>query len=323
VYLNPVPVETRQYQVDATNSALQHLNDDGSTLIVMATGLGKTTVYIDVAKNFTKTLVIAHRKELIDQGAKRTKEQLGVTPGVEMASRHSHGEPIIFGSVQTLVARSLPADWIPDLIVIDEAHHSVASTYREVLRKYPNAKVLGVTATPDRSDQIALGSVFNSVAYRYETPQAIEDGWLAPIIWATANDQDDLLFCTYERPTIIFTPTVELAKQVALDLPNAGIVHGKMKKKEREDVLERFKTGKLQYMVNCNILTEGFDCPEIECVAMLRTIQSRGLWTQCLGRGLRKAPKKPNCLYLDLAFNPEHSLEGPDDALGGIEWVEW
>lgn len=315
-------ITLRPYQVEAVNSVLVELATVQSTLLVLATGLGKTTVFIEIAKHFGRTLIIAHRKELIDQATKRVFEQLNVKAGIEMGSKRSKGETIIVGSIQTLIARAGTLQ-PPDLVIIDEAHHAVANTYLDVLRLWPNAKILGVTATPDRSDQIALGNVFETVAYNYETPNAIDDGWLAPIIWDKANDLNDLQLATYGRRTVIFTPNVPDAKAIAQELgEEAGVVYGSMPKTERTKTLDRFKAGELQYMVNCNILTEGFDCPEIEAVAMLRRTDSRAMFVQCLGRGLRLAPGKTDCLYLDLAYNVDHSLECPVHPLDGIQLSE-
>lgn len=307
----------RPYQIEARDNILKRLQTDQSTLAVLATGLGKTFIFNEVARYFTRVLILAHRRELIKQAAARVNTQLGVKPGIEMASRHSFNDNIVVGSIQSVKNRA----WFmtpPDLIIIDEAHHAVSNTYQSVLAKFPNAKVLGVTATPDRADQIALGEVFNSVAYRYETPQAIEDGWLTPIIWAEADGVTGLITESFGRRTVVFTPNVASAKWVAQELGGgAGCVHGKMPKKERAEILGKFKKGYLTHMVNCNILTEGFDCPEIECVAMLRATDSRAMFIQTLGRGLRLAPGKQDCLYLDLTMRmPDHSLEGPADCLG-------
>lgn len=315
----------RPYQVEAIEAVQADFNFYGlnKTLLVMATGLGKTFTFCEVARQYPQVLILAHRKELIEQAVDRVTDQLGIVPGIEMGSKRNKGEAIIVGSVQTVVSRPFDLP-IPKLIIIDEAHHSVSSTYRTILNRYPQAKVLGVTATPDRTDQLALGNVFESVAYRYETLQGIEDGWLSPVIYGEADGVGGLLHASYGRRTVVFTPDVATAKYVAEELgTGADYVHGAMPKKQRASTLSKFKTGELQYMVNCNILTEGFDCPEIECVAMLRATQSRGLFVQCLGRGLRLAPGKSDCLYLDLTMKmPDHSLQAPPNALDGIYEME-
>jgi superfamily II DNA or RNA helicase len=314
-------ITLRPYQHEAVCSALTELLVNQSTLLVLATGLGKTTIFIEIAKSFERTVIIAHRKELIDQAAKRVFQQLGIKPGIEMGAKRSKGETIIVGSIQTLITRATNLQ-PPDLVIIDEAHHAVSETYRMVLAMWPNAKILGVTATPDRQDQLALGNVFETVAYRYETPDAIADGWLAPITWDRATDINDLMLATYGRRTVIFTPNVAQAIEVADELgPEAGVVYGSLSKTERTATLDKFKAGELQYMVNCNILTEGFDCPEIEAVAMLRSTDSRAMFVQCLGRGLRLAPGKEDCLYIGLDL-PKHSLECPYDPLDGIQLSE-
>lgn len=317
----------RPYQIEAVNNIIFELLVGDSTLLVMATGLGKTFVFCEALRKYKNALIIAHRQELINQAAKQVKKQLHRKAFVMMGARGKvpPQEGIIVGSVQSLINRDL-GSFVPEIIVIDEAHHATASTYRAVVDRFPNAKLLGVTATPDRTDQEALGQVFSSVAFRYETPQAIADGWLAPIIWDSAESIEELQVCTYGRPTIIFTPDVQTAKDLSTQIEGSGVVYGEMKKRERKDVLDRFKKGELQYMVNCNILTEGFDCPEIECVAMYRRTQSRNLFIQTLGRGLRLSPNsgKVDCLYLDLVGMPEHNLEGPEDPLAGrVPWVGW
>ncbi len=284
---------------------------------------GKTSVFAELMRSYDTTLLIAHRKELIDQGVCRIYEQLGLAPGdvgIEMASRRSNGEKIIVGSVQTILKRDIGPR---DLIVIDEAHHAVSNTYQEVLARYPNAHVLGVTATPDRADKVALGSYFQHVAYKYETSDAIRDGWLVPVKTIEADGVDGLLAVVGSRRTIVFTPNVAKAIEVAGALPGARYVHGDMPMKERDATLAAFKAGEFQFIVNCNILTEGFDAPEIECVAMLRATQSRGMFMQCLGRGLRLSPYKHECLYVDLTLKmPDHSMEVPGHPLDGNRKVK-
>lgn len=309
----------RPYQVAATNAAIQKLNRDGSTLVVMATGLGKSTVIAEVIRELNlRTVVLAHRRELVDQLESTINRQLGTRVGVDMASRHSNGERVVVGSIQTYAARGVDRLGPRDLVVIDEAHHAVSSTYLDFISKYPNAKLLGVTATPDRTDGTALGIAFNSVAYRYETTDAIRDGWLVPIVPRKAYGLRDFMRLAGERKTIIFTPNVAGAIQIASELPGAKYVHGAMSKTDRTRVVNGFKRGEFQYIANCNVLTEGFDAPDIECVAMLRLTESRSMWMQCLGRGLRLADDKSDCLYVDLTLKmPKHSLEAPRDALGG------
>lgn len=310
-------ITPRPYQVACIDAVTQAFSANDKVLAVLATGTGKTTIFAELLKFFDTSLVIAHRKELIDQAADRIYEQLGLVPGIEMASSRSNGERIIVGSVQTLLKRDIGPR---DFIVIDEAHHAVSNTYQEVLARYPFAKVLGVTATPDRADRVALGNYFECVAFKYETSAAIRDGWLVPITPITANGVEGLLYEVGHRRTIVFTPNVAKAIEVAGNLPSARYVHGDMPTKERFETLAAFKRGEFQFIVNCNILTEGFDCAEVECVAMLRATQSRGMYMQTLGRGLRLSPYKKDCLYIDATMEmPDHSLEVPGHPLDGVE----
>lgn len=287
-----------------------------SQLVVMATGTGKTTVFSEVIKQFPTTLVLAHRRELIQQAVTRIAEYTGQPVGIEMGARRSRGESIIVGSVQSVKGREIDP---PDLLVIDEAHHAVSTTYRTIIERYPGVKLLGVTATPDRSDGLALGAVFKKVAYRYETPQAIKDGWLAPIFTQKVYGVSGLISAVGSRKTVVFTTNVAEAIEVAGLLPDATYIHGELSTTERDERLKGFRDGRYQFVTNCNILTEGWDFPSLGCVCMMRATQSRGLFMQALGRGLRLAPGKDDCLFLDMVDMPKHSLEGPRDALGGKE----
>lgn len=309
-------ITLRPYQIEAVEKAAIAFQTNDHVLEVLATGLGKTTIASELAKTAKSTLFLAHRKELVEQAEERLRDYTGRPVGVEMASRHSDGEDIIVGSVQSVKTRTIAP---PELIIVDEAHHAVSATYQEVLGRFPNSKVLGLTATADRADGISLGSYFQKVAFRYETPQAIRDGWLARIETVKASGVAGLRSLAGNRKTIVFTPTVKEARLIARELPNATHVHGELSKNTRTKRVEGFKQGRYQFIVNCNILTEGFDSPDVECIAMLRATESRAMFVQCLGRGLRLAPGKQTCLYLDLVDMPKHSLEGPRNALAGKE----
>jgi len=234
--------------------------------------------------------------------------------GADGSGRMSRFDPNMFG-----------------LLIIDEAHHATAQTYRRVIdyyRQNPRLKVLGVTATPDRTDEQALGQVYDTVAYDYEILNAIEDGWLVPVqqqlvevsgldfsgVRTTAGDLNgaDLARVLEEERNLheIAGPTVEIAgdrralvfaSSVAhaerlCDILNrhrdgcAGWVCGKTKKDERRKTLSAFSSGDLQYMVNVGVLTEGFDDPGVEVVVMGRPTKSRSLYAQMVGRATRPLP---------------------------------
>jgi superfamily II DNA or RNA helicase len=267
------------------------------------------------------------------------------------------------------------------LVVIDEAHHATSSTYRRCVDWYcqnPNCKVLGVTATPDRADEAALGQVFDAVAYEYQVLDAINNGWLVPIeqqmvtvdtldfssCRTTAGDlnQGDLAevmeqernlqgvaaptveICGDKR-AIVFAATVEQAERLAEILnryrpDKAAWLCGKTDKDDRRRMLADFKAGKLQFIVNVGVLTEGFDDSGVEVVVMARPTKSRSLYAQMAGRGTRphdtvagllgdiptaaerckmiRESVKPSCLIVDFCGNSgRHKLCCTADILGG------
>lgn len=217
------------------------------------------------------------------------------------------------------------------LVIVDEAHHSTARTYRRVLdyfRQNKDCKIVGVTATPDRADEEALGQVFESVAFTYEIPDAIRDGWLVDIeqqyvvvedldfstCRTTAGDLngDDLervmmaekalhgvvnptIELAGDMPTLIFTASVAHAERVAEIINrhrkgSATCLHGKTPSEKRREELLRYKNGEYQFLVNCGLFLEGFDESRIACVAVARPTKSRALYAQMIGRGTRSLP---------------------------------
>lgn len=155
-------------------------------LLVLATGLGKTICFVEIARRTVergkRVLILAHRKELLEQ-AERKLIAAGITPGIEQAERHAGDAMVVLGSMQTLRGARL-ASWAPDtfaLVVIDEAHRSVADGYRAIIEHFASAHLLGVTATPDRLDRKAMAEIYQSCAYRYDMREGIRDGYLAPL----------------------------------------------------------------------------------------------------------------------------------------------
>jgi superfamily II DNA or RNA helicase len=175
----------RSYQRDAAAAAVAQLGQERSTLIVMATGLGKTQTFGAIAAEWPgRVLVLAHREELIDQAVKRLRAMTGEFIGREQAWSWAEGERIVVGSVQTLVGKARRERFKAapfTLIVVDEAHHTTAKSYRKILDTFPDAKVLGVTATPDRGDGSALGDIYSTVAYTRDIETGIDDGYLTPV----------------------------------------------------------------------------------------------------------------------------------------------
>ena len=330
----------RDYQKESIGNARLALKECQSTLVVMATGLGKTVVMIDMIRSCLskggRAMLVAHREELIEQPRGRIVTTLGVMPGVEKAERRAdQKDGVVIASIQTLVSGVLgtrryqkfdPNDY--SLLLIDEAHHAASPSYREFvdyMKQNKSLKVVGVTATPDRGDEVGLSCVFDSCAYEYSILDGINNGWLVPIkqmfvrvgtldysnIKTVAGDlcgkelaevleeEKNLhgmipptLEMAGDKPTIIFAATVRQAELIAEIInrhkpESASWVSGKTPKKERKELLKDFSNGKLQFVANVGVLVEGFDQPSVACVAMFTATKSRARYTQCIGRGTR------------------------------------
>lgn len=338
-------MKLRDYQQRAIKGVCDTLKSHTSALVVSPTGTGKTILFAEAARMATKrVMVIAHREELLTQAAEKIEAVTGERPEIEQSILWS--DESVFGKAKTIVAsvQSLNARYykgrrherfMPDefsLVIVDEAHHAVSTSYRRVLdwfRKFnPSCKILGFTATPDRTDKLALGTVFDAVAFDYNIRQAVEDGWLTPInntvvsvdgldfssVRTTAGDLNkaDLaavmefekvlhgiavptLDLIGEQQTLVFAASVKQAERLAEIFDrykpgSAGFVSGKMEPDRRRDVVSRFRDGALQILVNVGVATEGFDVPGVGCVAMARPTKSRSLYAQMVGRGTRPAP---------------------------------
>ncbi|MCA1824372.1 MAG: DEAD/DEAH box helicase [Frankia sp.] len=358
-------VELRPYQLEALAGVDDVLSRVRSALIVGATGTGKTTTFAEAIRRRHRegpALVIAHRQELIDQAARRIRMQTGLSVGVEKAERYAERDcDVVVASVQTLGTaddRRLKS-WRRDhfkLVVVDEAHHAIASSYRRILDWFETAKVLGVTATPDRADEQAMGQVFDEVAHIYEIGDAIADGYLCRIrarfvhceavdlssVHTVAGDlnQGELemvmsseaalhqvarptLELAGDRPTVAFTTSVANAHRLAEVFNRyrtgcARAVDGETDDTTRRRLLNDYDQGRFQFIVNVGVLTEGWDCPRVACVAMGRPTSSRSLYAQCVGRGTRVFPGKEDLLVLDFVGNAgKHKLVSAADVLGG------
>lgn len=336
----------RPYQTEAVDRICDELQHKTSTLIVMPTGTGKTIIFAHVIQrmmNGGRALVLAHRKELIDQAVHRIGDATGLICDIEMADQQADRRklwetPVVVGSIQTQIAgangfrrmdRFDPAQF--GLVIVDEAHHAPAASYRHVLdyyRRNPKLKVLGVTATPDRADEQALGQVFDSVAYDYELQAAIDDGWVVPIKQAFAMIESlDFSHCKsrdgdingaelareleYEGPLHeVATAAIEHATDRKTLIFGARIQHvirlseilnrhrpgcstylvDRMNRDDRAASLAAYRAGEHQFLVNCGIASEGFDIPDIGCVVQARPTKSRALYAQQAGRGTRTLP---------------------------------
>lgn len=364
----------REYQADVAVEIVQSLRVHRSVLAVLATGLGKTHLFAILAALWPgRVLVLAHRKELIVQAwEKLTQLTGGERVGIEKAQEHSYGARIVVGSVQTLKEGRLARVGAPpfDLIVVDEAHHCTAKSYRKILAAFPEAKVLGVTATPRRGDRKAMGRVFDSATTPLDMFWGIENGWLTPLellpievdidfgalkVHEGEFDQgeldDAIAKCAAEitaaalehagqRRMVGFAPGVQTAHVTAerMNLAEPGSarsIDGTTPDDERSSVLRGHKTGRFPRLMNCQVLTEGYDDPELICILNALPCKAQSRLTQIIGRATRPWPgceklptieerraaiaasPKPYAVIYDLAGNNMEGCASIVDILGG------
>jgi len=359
-------MQLRPYQTEAIEQVRERLRRGARRcLIVLPTGGGKTVVAADIIRSATergsRTLFLAHRRELIQQTADKLR-RFGVQHGIIMAGeRQALQHAVQVASIQTLARRRDALKHV-DLIFFDEAHHAAASQYTDVLAWYPRARVVGLTATPWRLDGRGLADVFPAHVVARTPRQLRDEGFLVPVGgWEyeaidtsrarvqrgdyAAKDlaeealkprvvgdvvEEWLRHATGKR-TLVFAVSIEASQAMAARFRAAGVpaehVDGEMATGERDAVLARLRSGKTLVICNCNVLTEGFDCPEIECICLCRPTLSTALFLQMVGRGTRPAPGKTalrlhdhaGCLashghpYAHRDFSPAVSAKGERD----------
>lgn len=349
-------MELRDYQNEAIEAIRNEWKDHNRTLLVLPTGCGKTIVFSKVAQARAKlgrVLILAHRDELLDQAADKLRKSFGVESCKEKAAESCIGraEPVVVGSVQTLQSlrrlEKFPRGYF-QTIIVDEAHHAVSESYKRVLEHFDGAKVLGVTATPDRGDMKNLGEFFESLAYEYSLRDAINNGYLSPIrvktmpleidmsnVKVSAGDyQLDEVGNALEpyldgiakemakeckgKHTVVFLPLVRISQKFRDILHKYGLRAGEVngESKNRDEVLKDFENGKYDVLCNSMLLTEGWDCPIVDCIVVLRPTKVRALYCQMIGRGTRLAEGKDHLLVLDfLWMTGKHRLMHPADIL--------
>ncbi|MYZ21268.1 DEAD/DEAH box helicase [Ligilactobacillus salivarius] len=313
----------------------------------------------DQVKKGERVLVIAHRGELLEQASDKLYKSTGLKTATEKAEQTSLGSfyRVVVGSVQTLQREKRLNQFPPeyfDTIVIDEAHHAISDGYQRVLQHFESANVLGVTATPDRGDMRNLGSYFESLAYEYSLPEAIKSGYLSPIKALTIPLKLDLSnvkqqagdFSTKDlgtaldpyleqiaeemkkqclnRKTVVFLPLVKTSQKFRDILNKHGFKAAEVngESTDREQVLKDYEEGKYNVLCNSMLLTEGWDCPSVDCVIVLRPTKVRALYSQMVGRGTRLAPGKKELLLLDFLWHTErHELCHPANLIATDEKV--
>lgn len=396
----------RQYQIDTSEAVLAAFLENGQNrlLVKKPTGTGKTVWFASLLqhprmvawldtfpKNERKMLVIAHREELLFQAAEKIRTaNPGLIVDIEQADLHANRySDVVIASIQTLSAMNfrrmhrLLAKHRFRIVIVDEAHHAAAASYRTALVHLgflppadasesteieaadfddvavmtkalesweltaPKDQLLiGVTATPNRSDAVGLGCVFQSIAYSYDLKQAIDDKWLVPITpWVVESktslddvrtshgdfNQKDLAEAVNQEirnrlavagwrehadglSTIAFTVDVAHAHALAAEFRAAGVpaeaLSGETPKDDRRAMLRRFTEGTLEVICNCMVLTEGTDLPRTGCILHAKPTKSATLYEQMTGRGLRIHPGKTECVVIDVVdVARRHSLQ--------------
>lgn len=347
-------MELRPYQQEA-KQAVFHEWDTGNrkTLLVLPTGCGKTVVFAKITEECVRSgervLILAHRGELLEQAADKIGKATGLKCAVEKAENSCIGSwyRVVVGSVQSLMREKrigqFTSDYF-DTIIVDEAHHCISDGYQRVLQHFDQAKVLGVTATPDRGDMKNLGSFFDSLAYEYTLPQAIKEKYLSPIkaltipltldlsgVSVQAGDfraadidtaldpylyqiADEMAAHCANRKTVVFLPLIKTSQKFRDILNSKGFraaeVNGNSD--DRAAILSDFDAGRYNVLCNSMLLTEGWDCPSVNCIVVLRPTKVRSLYCQMVGRGTRLCDGKDDLLLLDFLWHTErHELCHP------------
>ena len=346
-------MELRPYQQEAKDAIFDQWEKVDKTLLVLPTGCGKTIVFAKVTEECVRrgcrVLILAHRGELLQQAADKIAKATKLGCATEKADETCLGSwfRITVGSVQTMMREKrlarFPEDYF-DTIIIDEAHHCISDSYQRVLQHFPEAKILGVTATPDRGDMKNLGQVFDSMAYEYTLPKAIKEGYLSPIKAltiplkldlsgvgiqsgdfksgdiATALDPylqqiaEEMKNYCMDRKTVVFLPLVKTSQKFRDILNEQGFKAAEVngESKDRAEILDAFDRGEYNVLCNSMLLTEGWDCPSVDCIVVLRPTKVRSLYSQMVGRGTRLYPDKDHLLLLDFLWHTErHELCHP------------
>lgn len=335
----------RDYQKECSGSIFSEWDNEDSTLAVLPTGTGKTIIIADVIRKAfpRRAMFLAHRQELIYQACDKIRRTTGLTTGIEMGDQRTDiggafRMSVVVSTIQTLgsggdgggrMGKFDPMKF--GILIIDEAHHATSPSYRRVIDYYrsnPKLKVLGVTATPDRGDEEALGQVFKTVAFDYEILDAIRDGWLVPIeqqmvtingldfssVRTTAGDLNSAdLAAVMEaekvlhgvvgstidiigsKRALVFTASVKHAEMASeiFNRHKSGMsewVCGGTDTDKRKLINQKFDSSEIQVLCNCGTHTEGYDSPGIEVIVMARPTKSRSLYAQMIGRSTRALP---------------------------------
>lgn len=336
-------LELKEHQKQALKSLEEmRKNHETIAMLYHATGTGKTVTAVSDAKRCGgRTLFLAHTVELVEQAAKTFRELWKtVNVGKYVDSIKQPNAYVLCGSIQSVALnldRFKPDDF--DYLIIDEAHHASADTYQKVLAYFKPKFTLGLTATPERADDKNILDIFKNTAHKLDIQTAVEIGELVPVRCIRIHTNIDLTkvrfnsvqynirdleskifvperntliadtfmeYCS-EKRTVIFCASVKHAEQIAQLIrergANALAVSGSMKASERKEYLAKFQKGEIKALCACDLLNEGWDCPETEVLFMARPTMSKVLYTQQLGRGMRLADGKESLIVFDFVDN--------------------
>ena len=334
----------RDYQSDICSRVSDAFDKHRSVMVQMPTGTGKTMVLAELVKRLMmrdegiRILIVAHRRELIEQ-IKATVKRMGLNADNQLSVINN--QTIIVESIQTISRRIDALDFIPSLVVIDEAHHALAKTYKMMWNTWSDARFLGLTATPCRLNGKGFTDLFDILVQSWDIPTFIKEKWLATYdfvsIKADSRTQqlisslkkrgadgdyqvkemdavlnkrpsiERLYNCVMEfarnRKGFVYAINIDHARSIAEYYQSQGVnavaIDSHTPVKERERFISSFRSGGLQVLVNVDIFSEGFDCPDVEFIQLARPTLSLAKYLQMVGRGLRPSKGKTNCMIID------------------------
>ena len=343
----------RPYQKKAKKEIFESWNDVDNVMFQMPTGTGKTRLFTSIIKDINdysvsrrepvKILIIAHRKELIRQIGKDLKRYRVPNNLMDDVSERDYRLPVVVASIQTITHKKNLKDAEKlnvRFVIIDEAHHALAATYKKLWDMYPGSKKLGVTATPWRMNHQSFTDLFDKLVLSMPIKDFIKQGYLAPYKYFSLRSDSDILntidnieldkFGEYKESSmeekmdigkiraqllqsylalaegkkgIIYAINTVHAKHICKEYQEAGYttvcIDCKTPAAERDDLVEKFRRGKIDIIVNVDIFSEGFDCPDIEFIQLARPTRSLVKYLQQVGRGLRITENKQDCIILD------------------------
>lgn len=316
----------RPYQLDVIDRVRARLRQGARRVLVQApTGAGKTHVSSEILRCLVarggRGLFLAHRRRLVQQKSERL-DAFGVPHGVIMAGESGwRGAPVQVASRDTLLSRSVRNDWtsLPpaDVVIVDEAHGCMSDEYQALLSGYPDAVVIGLTATPARADGRGLGRYYQALECTVPTSRLVADGFLVPVRCFAPERQgakpgkralrgDPVAHWKRHaagRPTVLFAPKVEASLAACSAFRAAGIpaahIDANTPDDERDEVDRGLRSGRVLVVCNCNVWTEGVDVPELSCCVLLRLAASYVLFAQMVGRVMRSSPGKKDAVLID------------------------